>query len=708
MSDAVPDTDRRTQRDRGMTLPELLICVVVTALIVTVISSALVVTMRQQDNTEGRLNVANAEQSVALWMPADLSSAHSVSTEPDDSPCAGPTLCDGINLATGSSALMVGWFVDASKNPDSSYAGSITNVSYNFYPSTDGHTYELRRIECTAPGVRQPDGTVVATGAFDCFDFVVLRDLPAGPEGAIEATFTPQVTAPWWVITVSNPLTPLAVEEDFDLAAIGACAHDDKNSCRVIVTIDGGGDVEGSGGGLNRISITAGGTTRQEIGAGSLLGAPSFLAAKSRCGGPITLAVDESLSIGSSHNSPNFVKVREAVLGVIVALEGTPVQLQIVTFDGKSRVLGDGDSVPAEAGWHEYFDMTNPTDVSTLKTKVALITPGGAGSGGHTGWEEALFRTFYTPTGGRDVVPETLIFFTDGVPTHGRNSNGFKTAPSTYDGLSATDVRYGYTWPNQSNMYTTAQYHQVAFNRAQAYVGANLGTRVVAVGVGDVDTGSSTWKTSPSSSGTSKPNRLILSQLLTTTDNAEVVRLQSTAEIIDNGTTDMYIPDNWSYLPAALKAVALGQCAGTLTLQTRLVSNPSGHFDQPVMYSPRSVVQDDFTVVEENKRYVETNAQFTARTFDFVFDGAGVDVELVPLPFSNLQGYETDRWECWEAGLGGTLPPDRLLVLADQPNARGFTVRIKANRAVSCTHWVDPAPPPPTTTTISTTVAPAP
>lgn len=685
MSDPRP----RPTRDAGLTLPELLISVIVTALIVTVLSSAVIVTLRQQDNTEGRLKVAGSEQSVALWMPADLSSAHSVSTEPDDSPCGGALLCDGINLANGSSAMMVSWFVDASKNPDNSYSGVLTNVSYNFYPS--GDSYELRRVECSADAVRQPDGTVVAGGAYSCSQFVVLRDLPPGPANGSEATFTPQVTAPWWVITVSNPLTPLATEEDFDLAAIGACSHDDKNSCRVIVTIDGGGDIEGAGGGLNRISITAGGTTRQEISAGSLLGAPSFLAAKSRCGGPITLAVDESYSIGTAYDAPNYVKVREAVTGVITALQGTPVQLQIVTFDGRSRVLGDGESAQPEASWQEYFDMANPADVTKLKSKVSLIGPGGAGSGGHTGWEEALFRTFYTPTGGRDIVPETLIFFTDGVPTHGRNSNGFKTPPSTYDGLPTNDARYGYGWPNSSNLYTTAQYHQVAFNRAQAMVAANLGTRVVGVGVGDVDTGSSLWKTSSSSTAVSKPNLQILSRLITDSDTAEVVRLNSAAEIVDKGTTDIYVPSNWSYLPAALKAVALGQCAGTLTFQTRLTSDPSGHFLQPVMYAPRKVTQDDAAVIEENKRYVETNAMNTARTLDFVFDGAGVQVDVVPLPFSNLQGYETDHWECFEAGVGGTVPAERLITLPDQPNALGFTVRINANRAVSCTHWIRPA-----------------
>ena len=35
-----------------------------------------------------------------------------------------------------------------------------------------------------------------------------------------------------------------------------------KNANRVVVTINGGGDASGRGGGINQISITAGGTTR--------------------------------------------------------------------------------------------------------------------------------------------------------------------------------------------------------------------------------------------------------------------------------------------------------------------------------------------------------------------------------------------------------------------------------------------------------------
>ncbi len=133
-----------------------------------------------------------------------------------------------------------------------------------------------------------------------------------------------------------------------------------KDANRVIVTIDGGGSTSGAGGGRNQISITAGGTTRQDINAKSMLGAPSFVAAKSRCGGPITLVIDESGSIGAT----NIVKVRTAVKDFVQALRGTPVQIQIVTFTEYSRVL----AAPGE--WHKYFDMTDPAQADLLYNTI--------------------------------------------------------------------------------------------------------------------------------------------------------------------------------------------------------------------------------------------------------------------------------------------------------------------------------------------------
>ena len=89
----------------------------------------------------------------------------------------------------------------------------------------------------------------------------------------------------------------------------------------MIVSINGGGDVAGAGGGINQISITAGGTVRSEIAANSVQGAPTFVEARSRCGGPMTLVIDESNSIGAS-----ITDVKAGVRTFVEALAGTPVQ----------------------------------------------------------------------------------------------------------------------------------------------------------------------------------------------------------------------------------------------------------------------------------------------------------------------------------------------------------------------------------------------
>ena len=129
-----------------MTLPELLIAITMMGLLMTVLSSAVIVTLRQQDNTAGRLNVAQAEQSISMWIPGDLSSASIVDTSPDATPC-GATVCDGIDLSAGSNVLMLSW---ETVGPDG--AVTTTNVSYHFAPSDDGQTYELSRVECVGSG----------------------------------------------------------------------------------------------------------------------------------------------------------------------------------------------------------------------------------------------------------------------------------------------------------------------------------------------------------------------------------------------------------------------------------------------------------------------------------------------------------------------------------------------------------------------------
>ena len=69
----------------------------------------------------------------------------------------------------------------------------------------------------------------------------------------------------------------------------------------MVVTINGGGDVAGAGGGQNQISLSAGGTNREtNLTTDDLAGAPTFTAARSRCGGNFGVIVDKSGSIGSN------------------------------------------------------------------------------------------------------------------------------------------------------------------------------------------------------------------------------------------------------------------------------------------------------------------------------------------------------------------------------------------------------------------------
>lgn len=686
-------------RDRGMTLPEVLVSIVVMGLIVSVLSSAVIVTLRQQSSTEGRLNVARSEQSVSMWIPADLASAHEVHTEPDMSPCGAPVCPGGIDLTHGSNVVMMTWYVDTNSNGE----GVMTNVGYHFAPSADGVTYELSRVECTRPYTKNAAGEHVLQGSWTCTSMVVLHDLdgPPNDEFGNPVPFIPGVTSPTWVIRVTEPLAPDAVAGPSDDGPT-ADPSQWKDANRVIVTIDGGGSAAGAGGGRNQISITAGGTTRQEINSRSMLGSPSFVAAKSRCGGPIALVIDESGSIGS-----NITKVQTAVREFVQALRGTPVQIQIVTFTEYSRVLG----APGE--WHKYFDMTDPAQADALYNASADIQLRGAGGSGYTNWEEGLYRVAYNPDGTLSTsdLPQTLVFFTDGIPNRDRNVN--KTAPwnapDPQGYPTSSSAIWGQlnrsAWPSSSTYNYSSDFHQVAFNRAEWIATVLRGkTKLIGVGVGDFGSSSkSNWRYGPGPgdrTAVSTPNRDILADLIvgdvvTKTPPGRSAQMGELVggEYVNPDTAELYIPD-WSLLPEALRAVALGQCAGTITMQTRsAVPDGSGKYpylDRPVRYLAQEVKNPDGTPGKEKEKYVETNVQFTARTFDLeIPGGAYVDVEMVPMDFSDLasRGYTTNRWECTVAG-------EPVAGLASVPTANplwnGFGIRVGANRAVSCTHFVNP------------------
>lgn len=450
MSEPVPSVPPVPTRDRGLTLVELLLSVSLLVVVMTAMSSTIVVTLRQTDNTEGRLRVASGEQLVGMWLPADLASASKVDTSPSANPCA-PVTCPPEGQVTGSNALMLEWVTKESTGV--SVVERITRVAY-VYTERNGD-YVLVRVRCTSTG----------GGSWTCTQNTAAHGLEPPPPGV---EFVPGVTVPDWVIVITEPLDPAYAGGPTTTVTPGS-GTTPRNARRVVVTINGGGDAPGAGGGSNQVSLSAGGAFTEQLDTTSLSGTPSFTAARSRCGGNIALVVDESGSIGSSA----MVEVRDAIGAFVSTFAGTPVRLEIVRFDTVSTVLG-------ASGWTRWFDMLDESDVAELSTAVSQLR-----SNGGTNWEDALFRTFYNADGTvQATLPDLVVFFTDGVPTYSRLNHSTSSAPTDPPGPQGYPLAQGNA------------YNQEAWYRANHIARQfRSSIRLIGVGVGPDITGSSTWFT---------------------------------------------------------------------------------------------------------------------------------------------------------------------------------------------------------------------
>ena len=414
-------SDRNLRRDAGFTLPEVLVSVLITGVLVAALASAVSLMVGQTKNNQGRLANSRSEQSVGMWLPSDLASAEQVDTTPSSVPCTG-NCPPGIDLG-GSNALMLTWTGSVAGTTEA--ITTTTTVSYRYVQN--GDEFEIVRVLCESVGGAAPT----------CSQVVVLHDVPAPPVGQ---TWQPGVTAPTWVMLVglatdpSDPTGSVALDPTFKT----------KNGRKVTVTINGGGTAAGGGGGQDVITLSAGGTDRvSNLATSNLTDAPTFAATRSRCGGNFGMVVDTSGSIGST----NMASVRTGITAFVNTFAGTPIKLQIVRFSTNASTLGAG------SGWSRYYDMLNESDVADLKTQVGLLS-----SSGYTNYEDALFRMFENSDGTvQSTLPDTLIFFTDGIPNYTRLNSTTGTAAAV---ANADDS--GLPAPGG----TTSNFNQVAFNRA--------------------------------------------------------------------------------------------------------------------------------------------------------------------------------------------------------------------------------------------------
>jgi hypothetical protein len=436
-----------------MSLPELLIAITVLGIVVASLSMVSTVILRQVDNTAGRTNNARSEQNVGTWMPTDLASAENVSTDPHAVPCGPVPACPPSANVGGSNALQLSW---AGSIANASTGGqawpTLTVVSYRVVQNADGE-FQLLRVECYS----------INGGAPECSTQTVLRELDPPPPGTV---WDPPNTPPDWVLTVSNALAADDISGP-DVTVVDP-GLDSKNARRVVVTFNGGGDVAGAGGGRNQITLSAGGTNRQyNLTTDDLSGAPTFTAARSRCGGNFGVIVDKSGSIGSDMGA-----VRSGVKAFIDAFAGTPVKIEVVTFSDNAQTLGSG------AGWSKYYDMLVDTDVTDLKGLVD-----GVSSNGSTNWEDGFFRMLRNSDGSVQAqLPSSILFFTDGIPTRSRLESTSAAVAATVDPLDA-----GLPAASGGNFY------QVGWNRAERLVRDRGSINLVGVYVSTNVTADSDW-----------------------------------------------------------------------------------------------------------------------------------------------------------------------------------------------------------------------
>lgn len=440
--------------DAGMTLPEVLVSMVIMGTLLTAMVGATTAILRQQDNSSGRLNNARSEQNVGVWLPSDLASAEDVSTAPGDSPCG--TQCPaGINVG-GSNALMLTW--TGSIPGDTESIPTRTTVSYRYVQV--GTEWQIIRVACVSVNSAPPS----------CDQVVVLHNVTAPPIGI---NFTPGITSPTWVMVVRLALDPTSTDNNTEDTAPADPTYYTKNGRRVTVTINGGGDAAGAGGGQDQITLSAGGTDRKDdLSTSNFSDPPSFSATRSRCGGNFGMIVDTSGSIGST----NMASVRTGITAFINSFAGTPIKLQIVRFSSNAMTLGAG------SGWSRYYDMLVDNDVNDLKLQVATLS-----STGSTNWEDGLFRMFKNSDGTvQSILPDTLIFFTDGIPNYSRLNSTTATAPAVADPDDS-----GLPNPGGNN------FAQVAWNRADRIARDYYADvdRFIGVYVGSDTAASSTWYT---------------------------------------------------------------------------------------------------------------------------------------------------------------------------------------------------------------------
>jgi hypothetical protein len=166
-----------------------------------------------------------------------------------------------------------------------------------------------------------------------------------------------------------------------------------------------------------------------------------------------------------------------------------------------------------------------------------------------------------------------------------------------------------------------------------------------------------------------RKNTAILKDLI---DPGGVVPAQKTGSVYTNSAEATYYElPTWDQFAGAMTSMALAECGGTITLQTKI-----GSANAPDPFTYQSSV--DMTTAT-------TSAQFRSGTFDFdLAGGISQTVTITPLITSDLDVYSPAGWSC---KAGGASYPFTTTAIDGGPWT-SITLTVPPNQAISCVNQV--------------------
>ncbi len=517
---------RRTHRDAGMTLPELLVAVAVSTLIVGALSAALSAFLRSAPAAELRLAESKDVTFLQTYVPADLRNAINSWDDPEDA------------------AVKVAMLANT---PSATYLANLPGTNVLTLLGSDADTNELRiisyRYEEVAPGEWRLTRYVVTNpgaGNESVGQVGVASEIASPPEGWVPADGVGHAVQ----VTARNQLAIRPVGED------------------LAVTFESGNNFRTGGAGLS---------AERDLTPNDPTTLPDPTAPPTRCGGRIAIVIDTSGSVPASGGG---LATEDAAIGFIEAFIGTPTSISINGFDRSgyaminNPALSEGDvskysQTGSRADFHSVLDGSD-ANVAMMIDRIRDLDdldgawPGGSASidardpngdrimwdqiGSGTNWEDGIYNIFFDASTGQphnSYQPDLAVFITDGQPNWARTDDGGITSMSASDAAAEAAV--------------------------VANDGRSLGSRLIGVFVGNKSTnstylsyftgvvGSNAWDGSVNGDGTID---------------------------VGNAVAADYFTGSFADLGAVLRSIMIAECGGTLTVRKQLDdgSSPGGQW----------------------------------------------------------------------------------------------------------------------------------